>query len=178
EAMKKLNKETSNNHATDEIKRQTRNYDTQKHSIDNVYESVSRTNRATEKLGKTMTRVGNGNHFTKQSRDLGSLGSKMQSFGKRASVATAAIGVAAGAAVKQAMGLQNRYKVINNLAVTGGEKSAEAQKNVNAMQKQAITLSDRYGVSQKQLASGYEILVRRGYTTNQALGAQKSYLQG
>lgn len=178
EAMKKLNKETSNNHATDEIKRQTRNYDTQKHSVDNVYESVSRTNRATEKLGKTMTRVGNGNHFTKQSRDLGSLGSKMQSFGKRASVATAAIGVAAGAAVKQAMGLQNRYKVINNLAVTGGEKSAEAQKNVNAMQKQAITLSDRYGVSQKQLASGYEILVRRGYTTNQALGAQKSYLQG
>lgn len=178
EAMKKLNSEVSSSHATQGIDAQKRGYDSLSRSVNGTRNSVSRTNRETETLGKTMTRVGNGNHFTKQSRDLNLLGSKMQSFGTKATVATAAIAATAGIAVKQAMNLQNRYKVIDNLAVTGGEKQAEAQKNVNGMRKQAITLSDTYGVSQKKLAAGYEILVRRGYTTNQALGAQKSYLQG
>lgn len=93
---------------------------------------------------------------------------------RAASVASAA---AIGASVKGAMTLQDSFKRTNNLLVTGGEKASEAQRNVNKMQKDGATYSKKYGVSQKSIADGYQELVKRGYDSNQALGAQKSLLQ-
>lgn len=87
--------------------------------------------------------------------------------------ATAAI----GASIKGAMNLQDSYKRTNNLLTTGGENAAEAQRNVNQMQKDGARYSAKYGVSQKSIADGYQELVKRGYDSNQALGAQKSLLQ-
>ncbi|KAA8327781.1 phage tail tape measure protein [Leuconostoc carnosum] len=73
--------------------------------------------------------------------------------------------------------LENSFLKTNNVLITGGEKQAEVQKNVNQMRKDGLKYSTEYGYSQKTIADGYEDLVKRGYTSNQALGAQKSLLE-
>lgn len=78
---------------------------------------------------------------------------------------------------KQASSLQKTFVEVRNLAVTGGEKTAEVQKKVNQMYADGRKYSIQYGVSQKSIAEGYEELIKRGYTTNQALGSMKSILQ-
>lgn len=106
-------------------------------------------------------------------------------FGKRiktaVGIATAGLGAGMVAAVKKgatsAASLQQTYKTIQNLAVTGGESSAEAIRNVTAMQREGQAMSVRYGKSQQEIAEGYEDLVKRGYTTGQALSALTSEVQ-
>lgn len=88
-----------------------------------------------------------------------------------------AIGAGTVYSVKKAMDLQDSLKRTSNLLVTGGEKQAEVQRNVNQMRKDGANLSVKYGKSQAAIADGYQELVKRGYTSNQALGAQKSLLQ-
>ena len=96
-------------------------------------------------------------------------------------IATAGLGVGMVTAIKEgtasAAGLQQVYRTIQNLAVTGGESSAEAIKNVTAMQHEGQAMSVRYGKSQQEIAEGYEDLVKRGYTTGQALSALTSEVQ-
>lgn len=94
----------------------------------------------------------------------------------------AGAGVAAftGAAVKgakEAGTLQQRYREINNLAVLGGEKQREVTRSIARMQEQGRNISIRYGKSQQEIAEGYEDLVKRGYSTKQALGALKTEVQ-
>lgn len=85
-----------------------------------------------------------------------------------------------GAAIKgarEAGTLQQRYREINNLAVLGGEKQREVTRSIARMQEQGRNISIRYGKSQQEIAAGYEDLVKRGYTTKQALGALKTEVQ-
>lgn len=89
-----------------------------------------------------------------------------------------AVGAAAISGAKKAGNLQQVYKEITNLAVTGGEKQREAIKNVTAMQRQGRDMSIKYGKSQQDIAEAFEDLVKRGYTTKQALGAMRTELQG
>lgn len=106
------------------------------------------------------------------------LGSKIKSA---AAVAITAVGGAATVALsgaKKAQDLQQSYKEINNLLVTGGEKQAEVTKNVKTMQAEGQAMAIRYGKSQQAIAEGYEDLVKRGYTSAQALGAMKTELEG
>ncbi|MBS0950057.1 phage tail tape measure protein [Weissella minor] len=91
------------------------------------------------------------------------------------------IGVVGAASIKgaqMASELENQYKTTFNLLVTGGEKAAEAQKNVNKMQTEGKRMSVEYGVSQSKIADGYQELVKRGYSSEQALGSMKTMLQG
>lgn len=90
----------------------------------------------------------------------------------------AAIGAAAIKGAQAATELQNSYKTTFNLLITGGEEAKEAQENVNRMQEQGSELSVKYGVSQKNIAEGYQELVKRGYSSAQALGAMDTILQG
>ena len=69
------------------------------------------------------------------------------------------------------------YREINNLAVLGGEKQKEVTKSITEMQRQGRDMSIKYGKSQQEIAAGYEDLVKRGYTTKQAVGALKTELQ-
>lgn len=101
----------------------------------------------------------------------------------KSSAAVAATGIGALTAVaisgaKKAQNLQQSYKEINNLLVTGGEKQAEVAKNVKEMQRQGQEMSIKYGKSQQEIAEGYEDLVKRGYTSEQALGAMRTELEG
>lgn len=97
-----------------------------------------------------------------------------------ATVATAgiaAVGVAAMSGAKQAGVIQQRYREINNLAVLGGEHQKEVTKSITEMQRQGRDMSIKYGKSQEEIAEGYEDLVKRGYTTKQAVGALQTELQ-
>ena len=88
-----------------------------------------------------------------------------------------AVGAAAFSGAKQSAAIQQRYREINNLAVLGGEKQKEVTKSVTEMQRQGRDMSIKYGTSQQKIAEGYEDLIKRGYTTKQALGALQTELQ-
>lgn len=97
-----------------------------------------------------------------------------------ATTAAIGLGVLSIAAVKgaeKASELQNSYVKTYNLAVTGGEEVAEATKNVAQMQKDGAKYSVEYGKSQAEIAEGYQELIKRGYTSTEALGAMRSELQ-
>ena len=147
-------------------------------SVNRSNDALDRTARKTDRFGSSMKRANGQVHFARQARDLDSLGSKMQAFGATATASFVAITAGAGVALKTATDLQNEFKVINNLATTGGESPAEAKRNVAKMRKDATSYSNQYGVKATKIAKGYETLNRRGYTTAQALGSQESYLQG
>lgn len=88
-----------------------------------------------------------------------------------------AIGASAVSGAKKLASVQQNYKEITNLAVLGGEKQKEVTKAVKDMQAQGRDMSIKYGKSQKEIALGYEDLVKRGYSTKQALGAMRTELQ-
>lgn len=112
-------------------------------------------------------------------KGLTGAGKSLSSFGMKATMGvTVPIVTAFAAATKKAMAFQNQMIVIKNLLTTGGESSANAIKEVNEMQTQAVKLSNHYGVSVEKISQGYEDLVRRGYSGSQAVGAMKSELQG
>lgn len=94
-----------------------------------------------------------------------------------AAAGIAAVGATAISGAKQMASVQQNYKEITNLAVLGGEKQKEVTKAVKDMQAQGRDMSIKYGKSQKEIAAGYEELIKRGYTTKQALGAMQTELQ-
>lgn len=94
-----------------------------------------------------------------------------------AAAGIATVGATAISGAKQMASVQQNYKEITNLAVLGGEKQKEVTKAVKDMQAQGRDMSIKYGKSQKEIAEGYEDLIKRGYTTKQAVGALKTELQ-
>ena len=94
-----------------------------------------------------------------------------------AAAGIAAVGAAAVSGAKKAGNLQQTYKEIDNLAVLGGEHQRSVTKSIAEMQRQGRDMALKYGKSQQEIAEGYEDLVKRGYTTTQALGALRTELQ-
>ncbi|KRL07935.1 phage tail tape measure protein [Liquorilactobacillus hordei] len=115
-----------------------------------------------------------GNSFGNTGRNIGNIANN-------ATTATLAMGGFAAALLdgaKKASTLQNNYKVISNLLITGGENASEVTKNVSRMQKDGAKYAIAYGKSQKDISEQYEELVKRGYTSSSALAAMKTELQG
>ncbi|MBE4727705.1 phage tail tape measure protein [Leuconostoc suionicum] len=104
-------------------------------------------------------------------------GQKIKDMAYSSSIAIVGIGAVSIKGAQAATNLQESYVKTLNLATTGGEKAAEAQKNVNQMQKDGAKYSVQYGKSQQAIAEGYQELIKRGYTSAEALGAMKSELQ-
>ena len=94
-----------------------------------------------------------------------------------AAAGIAAIGAAAVSGAKKAGNLQQTYKEIDNLAVLGGEHQRSVTKSIAEMQRQGRDMALKYGKSQQEIAEGYEDLVKRGYSTRQALGALRTEMQ-
>lgn len=112
------------------------------------------------------------------------VGSAVRSAFSKARGAITGVGVAAGTAgvallngAKQASTLQKTYTETTNILVSGGEKQAEVTKNIGKIQSDGAKLSMEYGKSQKSIAEAYQDLVKRGYSSSQALGAMKSEMQ-
>lgn len=115
---------------------------------------------------------------SRMARGIDRVGNSMLKAGQKTKVMSAAMGGALAIGVTQAAKLQHKYLVITNLLTTGGEKAGEAIRNVKKMQQQSLGISNKYGVSQQQIAKGYEELVRRGYSSKQALAAQETLVKG
>ncbi|KAK2577629.1 hypothetical protein KPH14_000375, partial [Odynerus spinipes] len=151
-------------------------------SIDKLNSSEEKSTKSSSRNSQQHTRNMNSvarsyDHATSRINRMSKAADKAMSVGRSMSLTTLGLGSAMVKGSNDAMDLQHQYKVINNLATYGGEKQAEAQKNVNAMRKQGEKYSLQYGVSQKKLSAGYEELTRRGYATNQSLATQKQFLQ-
>ena len=98
-----------------------------------------------------------------------------------AMVGGAAVSAFSGACLKgseKASELSSQYNVIKNNLVTGGESVVEATRAVAIMQSDGEKYSLKYGKSQKDIADAYLELVKRGYTSKQAIGAMNTELQG
>lgn len=110
-----------------------------------------------------------------------SMGDSVKSAGQKLTgfSTIAGIGLAAGlkTSISSLSEFKNTLNEIKNLAVTGGESVEEATRNVSRIQKDATQYSNQYGVSVNKIGDGYKELIKRGYTTNQAIGAMKSELQ-
>ncbi|WP_169302104.1 phage tail tape measure protein [Lentilactobacillus buchneri] len=124
-------------------------------------------------------RFGETSEATRKKLDrLNETGKKFRDVGYNMLPASVAVGAAFVQGAKDATKLQHRYTIIRNLIKTGGESTVASVKNTKKMMSQGRDMSLKYGISQESIAKGYESLVRRGYQSNQALAAQKTYLQG
>ena len=124
-------------------------------------------------------RFGETSEATRKKLDrLNETGKKFRDVGYNMLPTSVAIGAAFVQGAKDATKLQHRYTIIRNLIKTGGESTVASVKNTKKMMSQGRDMSLKYGISQESIAKGYESLVRRGYQSNQALAAQKTYLQG
>ena len=146
-------------------------------------ESLSRTKKATTDYEKSSQRsMSNVSKHSgtaaKSISRVSKAGSSLTDVGRTMTGATAAMGAGFLYAANQATKLQNQFTTVKNLVVNGGESMAEATRNVTKMQAQGAAMSSKYGTSQIEIAKGYEELVRRGYSSKQALAAQKTFLQG
>ncbi|WP_225427488.1 phage tail tape measure protein [Ligilactobacillus agilis] len=147
-----------------------------------MQQSQAQFDSLSDKYGKMSTAQAiardRGAKFKSEMTDLGDkvskTGEKLKGFST-----IAGFGLAAGlkVSIDSLAELKNTLNEIKNLAVTGGESVSEATKNVAKIQKDALEYSNKYGVSINKITDGYEDLIKRGYTTEQALGAMKSELQ-
>ncbi|KRK67941.1 SLT domain protein [Lentilactobacillus buchneri DSM 20057] len=130
-------------------------------------------------VSEHVKRLGEHSEATRKKLDrLNKTGKRFRDAGYSMLPVSAALGASFLKGAKDATQLQNRYTIIRNLIKTGGESTAASINNTRKMMSQGRDMSLKYGVSQNSIAKGYEQLVRRGYQSNQALAAQKTYLQG
>lgn len=115
--------------------------------------------------------------LTNFSNGVSKTGSSLLSFGTNATFFTAPIVAGLAKATQELVKFQDTMVKTKNLLVTSGESVASATAGVNEMQKQGEALSNKYGISQNQIAKGYQELVKRGYSSKQALGAMTSEVQ-
>ncbi|PAK60570.1 phage tail tape measure protein [Lentilactobacillus kefiri] len=124
-------------------------------------------------------RFGEHSEATRKKLDrLNETGKKFRDVGYNMLPTSVAVGAAFLKGAKDATVLQHKYTIIKNLLETSGEGVKHSIKATSEMQERGAKLSMHYGVAQQQVAAGYEELVRRGYTANQALAAQKTMVQG
>ncbi|MGO2858855.1 MAG: phage tail tape measure protein [Lactiplantibacillus plantarum] len=130
-------------------------------------------------VSEHVRRFGETSEATRKRLDrLNETGKKFRDVGYNMLPVSVAVGAAFLKGAKDATVLQHKYTIIKNLLETSGEGVQHSVKATGEMQERGAKLSMHYGVAQQQVAAGYEELVRRGYTANQALAAQKTMVQG
>lgn len=82
-----------------------------------------------------------------------------------------------GKSVSMASELQAQWVITKNLLITSGEGAANVTRNLALMQQDASKYSKMYGLTQKEIADQYTELVKRGYSSESALGSMKSMLE-
>lgn len=117
-------------------------------------------------------------YASQHSKAFGAIGTGLQTVGKGMSM----VGVGAGLAVAQGTKLNFQLEQTNNttkalLQNAGREDPSEVVKNLTKAKKEDIELSEKYGISQNDIAQAQQTLAHRGYESNQVLAASKPLLQ-
>ncbi|MFR0523809.1 phage tail tape measure protein [Ligilactobacillus salivarius] len=147
------------------IQQSQASYDSMNSKYKNMTTAQAQAKDSVNKLASSYKSMGN---------SVKSAGQKLTGFST-----VAGIGLVAGlkTSISSLSEFKNTLNEIKNLAETGGESASEATRNVARIQKDATQYSNQYGVSVNKIGDGYKELIKRGYTTEQALGAMKSELQ-
>lgn len=165
-------------------------YRKQKEQLDKTATSIAKTRSEMNGLSNTVARlqptgikriddavIKVENHTGRMRARVSSAFSKIKENAVGVAATVGTIGVALVDSARKASALQKTYVENQDLMSTAGEKSAAAQKEVNQMYSQGQKLSVQYGVSQKEIADGYQTLIKRGYDGKQSLGAMNSILK-
>ncbi|VDG18540.1 phage tail tape measure protein [Lactobacillus sakei] [Lactiplantibacillus mudanjiangensis] len=136
-----------------------------------------------DELGKsvgnmTSKTAGNIDSLNRFNTKVGAVGDSVKSAGQSMSGYSLAVGGIFALGIGQASKFQGKIIEIKNLLRTSGESVKTVTTNVSAMTKDATRYSNQYGKSVVSIGEGYEDLVKRGYTSQQSVGAMKSMLQG
>lgn len=165
-------------------------YRKQKEQLDKTATSIAKTRSEMKGLSNTVARlqptgikriddavIKVENHTGRMRARVSSAFSKIKENAVGVAATVGTIGLALVDSARKASALQKTYVENQNLMTTAGEKSAATQKEVNQMYSQGQKLSVQYGVSQKEIADGYQTLIKRGYDGKQSLGAMNSILK-
>lgn len=81
--------------------------------------------------------------------------------------------------VSMSTSLESSFTKTKNLIVKSNtEGTSEINRNLAKMKENAKAYSKEYGLTQKQIADGYQDLIKRGYSSSQAVGAMKTLVKG
>lgn len=106
---------------------------------------------------------------------LSHVGSAMVGVGKAAGYLTAGLATASVAGIKTNADLEQSYTRTHNLVkYSNGESTKEVTANMRKLKSETRSLSDTYGEQQQTLATGFQELIKRGYSSSQALGSYRN----
>lgn len=106
------------------------------------------------------------------------IGGHLINAGRSMTAFTAPVAAGFTYGVKKAVELDNTLMHTRNLVKNSGEETAaEMRTNLAKMTADTRKFSDQYGISQQKIATGYQDLIKRGYSSGQAVAVMNSELQ-
>lgn len=115
------------------------------------------------------------NRFGQATRGIGG---HLINAGRSMTAFTAPVAAGFTYGVKKAVELDNTLMHTRNLVKNSGEETAaEMRTNLAKMTADTRKFSDQYGISQQKIAAGYQDLIKRGYSSGQAVAVMNSELQ-
>ena len=106
------------------------------------------------------------------------IGGHLINAGRSMTAFTAPVAAGFTYGVKKAVELDNTLMHTRNLIKNSGEESAATvSRNMARITADTRKFSDQYGISQQKIATGYQDLIKRGYSSGQAVAVMNSELQ-
>ena len=106
---------------------------------------------------------------------LSHIGTAMVGVGKAAGYLSAGLAAASIAGIKANADLQKSFVRTRNLVkYSNGESTREVTTNMRKLKSETRSLSETYGEQQHTLAAGFQELIKRGYSSSQALGSYRN----
>ena len=106
---------------------------------------------------------------------LSHIGTAMVSVGKAAGYLSVGLATASIAGIKANANLQQSFVRTRNLVkYSNGESTKEVVTNMRKLKSETRSLSETYGEQQRTLATGFQELIKRGYSSSQALGSYRN----
>ncbi len=106
------------------------------------------------------------------------IGGHLINAGRSMTAFTAPVAAGFTYGVKKAVELDNTLMHTRNLIKNSGEESAATvSRNMSRITADTRKFSDQYGISQQKIATGYQDLIKRGYSSGQAIAVMNSELQ-
>ena len=107
------------------------------------------------------------------------VGNAMASVSRGTGYATLGLAAVTKQGVSMATSLQSSFVRTKNLIVKSNtEGTGEINRNLAKMKENAQSYSKEYGLTQQKIADGYQDLIKRGYSSSQALGSMKTLVKG
>lgn len=105
------------------------------------------------------------------------IGGHLINAGRSMTAFTAPVAAGFTYGAKKAAELDNSLMHTRNLIRSGGESAAQTAQSMATITANTRKYSDQYGISQQKIANGYRELIKRGYSSKQAIAVMNSELK-